>query len=71
MLKFKISETYSRTDRRMTGRRSWQTIHCEWSMSHVTMIVKLVDREVLSKKKKGENLRSGLKFECSGLGGIN
>ena len=49
MLKFKISETYSRTDRRMTGRRSWQTIHCEWSMSHVTMIVKL---EVLSKKKK-------------------
>ena len=52
----------------MSGRRSWQTIHCEWSMSHVTMIVKL---EVLSKKKKGENLRSGLKFECSGLGGIN
>ena len=68
MLKFKIPETYSRTGRRMTDRRPRQTVHRIRSMSHVTITMKV---DVLSEKIKGENLRSGLKSECSGLGGIN
>ena len=61
MLKFKIPESHSRAGRRMTRRRPRQTVR-------VTMTMKV---DVLSEKINGENLRSGLKFECSGLGGIN
>ena len=58
MLKFKIPETYSRTGRRMTGRRPRQTVHRIRSMSHVTMTMKV---DVLSEKINGEN--SAIKIE--------